>query len=193
MDAILTFLQRSQGEDVANVMCWGNVPTNESALQDLADAIRVRYVSFVQADMVNTWFLDGIRFTFDPGPGQYSVELGFTSGPLQGSIASDPVPNQAALLVSTAYLGPRPNRGRIYFPGQAEGNLTAGLFTTATVEAFQDMVIDWAIDGIDYGSGASNLRIARRAADGSIVTSNPITSVVGRTIPAVQRRRRRVA
>jgi len=190
-DAVITFDQTWQNSYVSNVSVWSNVTVNPEAVQEFADAIRLAYQLGPSSILSNAWSLDGITVTFNPGPGQFSYSTGFTLGPLLGSSPAEETPAQSSLLVSTQYLGVRPNRGKFYFPGFPVTELVNGFWDSETAMEFQSMVENWALNGVTTLDGDWFLRIARRNAFGAITTSNPVSVAIGRENPGVQRRRRR--
>lgn len=190
-DGLVVAEQVLFGEECANVWCFSNMPETLPAMQEMADNIRVLWNLTLAPEQDNNWTLNSLLFVLDPGPSQFSVRVPFTSGPLVGGDAGDALPNQTALLVSTSALAPRPNRGRVYFAGVTEGDLTAGVWSSDALDGATDLVTGLAIDGVEHADGRAFLRIARRDAAGAIEVSNPVEGILARAIPATQRRRRR--
>lgn len=192
-DGLVVFNQSWYGKSIKNVTCFSNFPENPGSFQEFADQLRLQWAAGLATYQHGAWSLQSVTFITNPGPGQFSFEVTPTLGPLAGDVLTDPLPNQAALLVSTIALSTRPNRGRVYFSGMTEAHLAIGIWSSASLGAAEEMVSDWAIEGVGHEEGVSFLRIARRLADGSIDVSNPVSQAVGRTVPANQRRRRREA
>jgi len=173
-----------------NVMCWGNFEEGATFGQEFADDIRVLYAANVAANMSNTWQLTSLAVTYFPAGGPYTVTYPFTSGPLAGTAAGDPLPNSTCLLASLVHVGSRPNRGRIYFGGQAEANLVAGAFSAAVRANFADLV-EAFIAGLTVEASTVQLRIGRiDPINPGYDITNPVDVVLLRANPAVQRSRR---
>lgn len=191
-DVLVTSKQTLFGEDIENVLCFGNLVDSPTILQAFADSFRQSYVDFFVNSLVNEWVLRSLVFSFiDATQVLYSIEYNFTDGILTGTNLADNLIAQSCLLVSTQRQNTAPNRGRVYLGGVSDAGLSAGLFTQATVDAAEDLVQSW-VDGLDIGGSLAQLRILRRpSAKFPSFVSNPIDSVIGRLNPATQRRRRR--
>lgn len=190
MDVRVAFNQLAQGQEIVNVTCWGNFEEGAEFGQEFADDIRVLWNTHVIASQSNTWSLTSISVTYFPSSGPYTVTYPFTSGPLTGTGAGDPLPNSTAMLASLVHVGSRPNRGRIYFGGQIESNLVAGLFAAGGRNQFKAMVDAW-IAGLVIEASTVTLRIGRVDPDGpGYLTTNPVDVCLTRLNPAVQRSRR---
>lgn len=189
-DATIVFNQTYLGQQVKNVTVWSNVTTDPVELQSFADSIRNSWSTQIGTLNSNDWSLDDLTVIYNAVAPVFSTQVGFTAGPLQGGGTADAAVSQVALLVSTSFFGPPPNRGRVYFAGLTNGQLTdGGLWNSAAVDAFRGLVESWA-DGVPAGENIYFLRIARRSPEGLLVTSSPVQSVRSRFIPATQRRRR---
>lgn len=179
-------------ETVKNVTYW-QLPDNQAlTVQTFADNLRGTYVTHgVAAILSSTWTLNSITVRQMDGGGAFSQQIAFALGTLAGSDAADLLPYQNALLVSTGFLGAKPNRGRIYFGGLTEGaNAALGTATLGVRDAFEDMVETWR-DGVATGAGNAFLRIARpNFTLNNWTLNNPVESVVARVQWATQRRRR---
>lgn len=189
-DARIQFLQTSQGQAVMNSCVFSNVIFEPSLLQIWADQLRDLWDETLRPFQSTTWSLTGLRFVSMPPSSPFSVEVGFSAGPLVGTASEDVLANQTALLVSTQFLGAAPNRGRVYFAGVPDSSLVAGRWTAVSRSAAGAMVTAWA-NGIE-GQGEDNifLRIARVAGEPPATTSNPVETVIPRDVPATVRRRR---
>lgn len=192
-DGILTLEQTLYGQDVMNVLVMSNFPTTLDAMQETANQLRIEWAAALADYQVTSWSLNSLLFTVNPGPSQFSTRVAFGSGPLAGTVSSDPLPNQDALLISTSALSARPNRGRIYLCGFGETQLASGLWQSALRSDAEALFLAWATTGLDNTFSTMFLRIARRSATGAITLSNPVENVLARSVPATQRRRRRVA
>lgn len=190
MDVRVAFNQISQGQDIVNVMCWGNFEEGAEFGQEFADDIRVLYNTHIVGNMHNTWSLTSISVTYFPAGGPYTVTYPFTSGPLVGTGAGDPLPNSTSLLASLVHVGSRPNRGRIYFGGQVEASLTSGAFSAGVRSNFADLV-EAFIAGLVVDESTVALRIGRvDPVNPGYDVTNPVDVVLLRANPAVQRSRR---
>lgn len=191
MDALVTLNQKLKNEVVANVLAFSNVQQEAGWLTDFADQIRLHFVSYLIDLLSDEWSMENITVGFINGAQvEYSVDVDFTLGELFGQAGGETLPTTVALLVSTAYIGPRPNRGRIYFAGMVEQNCINGIFSPGLVTAAEEMVEAMA-NGINVPGGNPFLRIMGRPnLNRPNYVSNPIDLVTGRDIPATQRRRR---
>lgn len=190
MDVRIAFNQTSQGADIVNVTCWGNFEEGTDFGQEFADDVRVLWGANVSANLSTGWTLTSLSVTYFPASGPYTVTYPFTSGPVVGTAAGDPLPNSTSLLASLVSVGSRPNRGRIYFGGQVEGNLTGGLFAAGVRANFADLV-EAFIAGVDIDGQLTNLRIGRvNVGTPGYDVTNPVDVVLVRANPAVQRSRR---
>lgn len=182
--------QRLLGEAIYNITYW-ELPADDSVtLQEFADGIRASYVTHVEPYLSNDWSIEGITVRQMDGAGAFSFPQPFTSGTLVGGSASNNLPLFNALLVSTGYIGPRPNRGRVYFGGVTEGsNDTDATWLGPDLQAFVDLVTAWK-DGISTTAGSAFLRIVRPDFTlNSWTLSSPIDTVIGRTNAATMRSR----
>lgn len=190
MDGTIVFNQLLNDQEVKNVTVWSNFPTDPTDLQAMADILRTRWGVSCVGVQSPQWSLQSVTFIYNESLPIYSVEVPFTGGVLTGSNPAGPLTTQVALLISTRYLGAPPNRGRIYFGGLNEGSTGVNnRFFAGAIDPFVNMVESWA-NGVDYGSNIAYLRIARRNADGTIDITSPVSSVIGRDVPATQRKRR---
>lgn len=191
MDAIVTLNQTILGEDVANVLCFGNLTQDPTDLQAFADALRASYATYVVGELSTDWSLDDLTIAFFSGAQiTYSVNVPFTSGPLVGTETISAMPTTNALLASTSYVGPKPNAGRIYFVGLCENSHSDSEWDQPTRAAFKSLVESF-ITGLNYGPGDAELRILRRpSAVFASYVSNPVETVTMRRVVATQRRRR---
>lgn len=179
-------------ETVKNVTYW-QLPDNQATtLQTFADNLRGTYLTpAVQSLLHTSWVLNSLTVRQMDGAGAFSQLITFGLGPLTGGHVGNPMPTQMALLVSTGFLGSKPNRGRIYFAGLTEeSNNAAGTVLSGTADTFQTMVEVWR-DGVATGAGNAFLRIARpNFTLNNWTLNNPVESVIARVIWAGQRRRR---
>ena len=190
-DAIISINQTVLGESIANVVCFSNITEIEADLQSFADSIRDTFETHVEDQFSDQWTLDDITVSFiDADSVTYSVTVPFTQGALAGLEQSQVLSTTTCLLVSTQFIGPAPNRGRIYFGGLTENSNVDSAWGAGTLFAFRDLVENWR-DGIPIGAGLAFLRILRRPSTvHPIYISSPVTNVVTRLRPANQRRRR---
>lgn len=190
-DAIISMNQTLLGQSVANVTAWSNVTEDEDELQDFADNLRFSWTGLVD-ELVQEWSLDNLSISFISFDQiTYSVTVDFTAGPLSGTNTGDALPPTNAMLVSTIYVGPRPNRGRVYFCGLPESAQSDGIWNVGTHVQFRNMVENWA-NGINADQNVYFLRILRRPnpPEFPIYVSNPVSNASIRSAVATQRRRR---
>lgn len=146
----------------ANVFAFDNMLEDSGWLQGFADEMRELWNTYVDDHMVSNWFLDDLTVSFvDVDHISYSVQVPFTSGNLQGNVLTGGMAGGNALLVSTAYTGERPNRGRTYFSGLSEAAQVDGSWDSSVRTALRGFVQDLR-DGITYDTTTASLQIARR-------------------------------
>ena len=186
-------LDQQIGDEVCKNVTYWQLPDNQSAtLQTFADNLRG---TFVTPDLVGwlatSWTLLSITARQMDGGGAFSQLVTFGLGPLVGGAVGQQLPTQLALLVSTGFLGPKPNRGRIYFGGLVEdANSGTGQPVLDARDDFQTAVEVWR-DGVATGAGNAFLRIARPDfLANDWILNNPVESVIARNIWGGQRRRR---
>jgi len=192
-DALITLNQTLGSEYAANVLCFSNVREDENQLQAIADAIRFEYETHVRDVLSTSWSLDSIDVSFlGDTEITYTVNVPFTDGPLAGADPDDILPTQCALLASTSYVGPKPNRGRIYFMGLTENNTEDGVWTAPTIGRFA-LLVDEFVQGIVSAPDTVFLRILGRPIPDKRPTyiSSPVQLATIRGRVATQRRRRR--
>lgn len=190
MDVRIAFNQSLAGQEVVNVTAWSNFIEDPDMGIAFADQIRIRYAGLLAPFLVTGWTLHSLSITYYPGTGPYTVTYPFTSGTISGSIASDPLPAQTALLGSLVHVGSRPNRGRWYQAGVPESSFTGGLFDGSMRTHLADLLNAFK-DGVDADGTSVFLRIGRRnLLTPGYETTNPVDLVLPRSNPAVQRRRR---
>lgn len=128
---------------------------------------------------------------------------GALNTPFTGSSASSPLSNQTSLVITTrtGYAGRR-KRGRHYLPGWVYSTIGQdGKFVVGVTGTLQTS-LDNLILGMPYGTGAYTLGVwsalngETRDGSGNLISVNigtgftPITNILVRAVPAVQRRRR---
>ena len=189
-DINIVLKQTYRGQQVRNVLTFNNINFPEPEAQELADNIRLAFLNQVRDRLTSTWSLDGIEMVYNEVAPIFTIDVPFTLGPLTGTNSNLRIATTNALLVSLQSQNPPPNRGRIYFAGLGADSMgTDGLWEPAAISAFQIMVEAWK-DGIATAGSEFFLRIGRKNPSGLITASTPVTSVIGRPIPATQRRRR---
>jgi hypothetical protein len=185
----VTINQTGLGKNIKNVTNWEFPDFQASTIQGFADALRTSYVTHA-VDMFNAqWELQNITVRqYDGGPA-FSQDVPFTAGALQGNGGGGPCASQTCLLVSTQYLGGKPNRGRLYFGLMNQSDMSAGQWGAGARGEAEALVANW-IAGIDTGAGNAFLRIARVNEAGNIWTlNNPAETAVADSIPRSQRSR----
>lgn len=174
-DVIVTVNQTYVNEAFANVLCFNNFIEDETFLQEFADVFRASYVDSVEAEMSESWILENIDVSFLLSDSiDYTVKVDFTDGPLTGGSMGDALPPNAPLLISTSFVGSRPNRGRIYFSGLPESAQNNGIYSTGARAPFETLVTVWK-DGLPTSEGSHFLRILRRP---SMVFPSYVSSAV---------------
>lgn len=191
-DAFITLNQTIDGKVAANVLAFSNIQEDVVSLTAVADAIRASFAIHAEDHMVFAWSLDSITVAFIDGDHiSYSIDVPFTNGALFGANASDMLPSQISLLISTGFIGAKPNRGRIYFMGLGENNTTDNVWNASLVTAFELLVEGWR-DGLAAAPDTVFLRImSRPTPERPSYLSSPVETVTGRARIATQRRRRR--
>lgn len=182
--------QISLNQQVKNVMVIDDMPIDDTERDAFADAFRLEWLSEIPTNQrSDDWSFVGLTFLYNASAPVFSVEVPFTVGPIVGTQGS-PQASQVALLISTQSVTPKPNRGRVYFPGMPESALdNDGLFTQGVADDSANFIDVLAV-GFNWIDRTSRLLIARRTAQGIITATNNVTSVIGRLNPATQRRRR---
>lgn len=190
-DALVSCNQTWNNEQVANVLGFSNVQEDSAWLQEFADAIRASWDSNLRTTLSSDWSLDNLTVSFiSGGTISYSVNVSFTGGPLVGSNNGDLSTNQTSLLISLNYVGPKPNRGRVYLCGYTEGELLNGVWISGATSPSANLIADF-VNGIGPSGQLAFLRIVGRpAANGGLYVTNPVDQVIPRGRPATQRRRR---
>jgi len=178
-------------EVIYNITYWEFPADDVVTLQEFADALRTSYVDNTVGKFASAWTLEGITLRQMDGGGAFTFFQPFTDGPLPGDNLNHLLPFTNALLVSTGYVGSRPNRGRIYFGGLTEAaNNPNGRWDEDSSLDFEAMVQEWR-DGLSTSAGSVFLRIARPDFDNNVwELSNPVNTVASRRVPATMRSRR---
>lgn len=190
--ALVTLNQTLFNQYQANVLCFSNIQEDDSWLQGFADEIRDLANSYLDDHMVTNWTLDNITVAFIDGDHiSYSVQVDFTSGNLQGNVITDGMPGSSCMLASTSFVGPAPNRGRIYFSGFSELTQTDGQWDTS-VRQDVDAFVSGLRAGITVDNITAVLQICRRPSDVfSTYSFNPVQNVNVQAYTRAQRRRNR--
>lgn len=190
----LSLLASVLGQEVRNTFYYEATVGDPSPTEwtDIADEIRAHYVTHMQALNVDTFSMRGILVRKVNVAGLPSTEYPFTLGAVSGSVATDPLPAQIAMVVSVQGATAKPNRGRTYLAGFAEADLTDGLFQAGVAT----QAVNFITDMQDHNSGGTN-PVSRVSAQWNVshtqvVAFNGIDAAVPRAslIPATQRRRR---
>lgn len=184
--------QRLFNEDRATILCFDNIQEDPTWLQEFADAMRDTIAGTWDNYCINDWSAENLTISFLSDTAvRYSVDVDFTDGNVVGNILTEGLPPQTNLLVSTSYVGDRPNRGRIYFCGLGEVNQNNGIFATQMAFDFAEMVRGWR-DGFNIQGINASLQILRRKSDKfPQYVANPVQFATGDTISRTQRRRQR--
>jgi len=186
----LTLNQTESGVAFANVLNFQAPNNANQTIQELVDGIRFQWDFASVSSFSDTWFLNSVLVREWDGGSPFSTLFSFNLGPLQGTSIVEALPRQNSLLVSTAFNGPRPNRGRIYFGGLAENAWDGDQWDAATITDLQAMVQSF-ISGIPTSAGSCFLRIARLdPVSNTWVLDNPAENAIVRPYAGTQRRRR---
>ena len=191
-DALVTLNQTIDSKYAANVLAFSNVTEDADQLQTMADDLRSSFAFDVVAHLSTSWTLDSITVAFiDVDHISFSVEIPFTEGQLIGQNIADVLPTQCAMLVSTSFVGAKPNRGRVYFAGLCENNTNGNVMNATVVTDFETLVESWR-DGVSDAPDTVFLRImGRPSPTRPSYLSSPVDLVTGRARIGTQRRRRR--
>lgn len=191
-DGTIVVNQSFGAKPFVNVLVFSNFPVGPEPRQIFADNFRDMWEeSTILGALSTAWSLDSLTFVYNDAGPIFSVNQTFTEGPLAGGSAAEAIALQNALLVSTSVVGPRPNRGRIYFGGFTEGANTAGGQVLEAVRLGAELLAGlWFSSGVDHPLGPSFLRIARRAVDGTLTVTAPAEEQTGRSNWATIRNRR---
>lgn len=182
MDVNILFKWLWFGKEMLNVFTTSNADESPSWLELFVEGLESMgefgdYVSILNSTI--TLNEVGMRLT----TGGEIVTHWFPLG-LPGVVGGEPCPPIVAPVISFQYAGTRPNRGRCYQPGLSEASCDDGLVDSAFRTAVQTFFESWALSGVPVsGFGDTFLRIGRRNEMGSIISSNPVTSVICRQNP----------
>lgn len=190
-DALVSMNQLILGEPIANVLGFSNVTEDITELQDFADNLRGDWSQHLSSHQSQQWSLENITVSFIDGDHiSFSITVDFTAGPLAGDQTQQVLPTTNCLLVSLQYVGPRPNRGRVYFGGFTETEQADSAWISAVLFAARDLVEDYR-NGVGIGPSQAFLRIVRRPGPNfPVYVTSPVSEVITRLRPATQRRRR---
>lgn len=186
-------IQRYQGSQVRNVLNYETGQSSILGLQQHVDYFRSAWVaSGIVPNLKDDWRMTGaeVRDLLVSRPG---VEYQFTEGDLVGgdSIGGG-VAAQVSLLISwLSNAIDFPNRGRTYLCGFENTTITSGGQWTGEVQSQAQDLADSLLEPDVAGETFMGLRIVRRGVGGLLLRSNPVDTAVVRSIPAIQRRRRK--
>jgi hypothetical protein len=186
----VTYNQDLMGKEVLNVCNWQLADNTDTYIAAFVESLRASYATHVQAYLSDDWSLESFTLRQMDGGLPFTTEVVPASGAIAGSATAGFLPSTVAMLVSTVYVGGRPNRGRVYFAGLTEQHQDNSAWSVATTNAFRDLVQAWA-DGLVVAGGNAFLRIARMDYPANNwALNNPVNNVIARTNPASQRKRR---
>lgn len=191
-DVQVVLNQTLYGQQVRNVLWFFYSGTFDAdGRQDIADFVRSNWVaSDLHTQQVEDWQLDNvsIRDAYTTGP--YAT-VPFTSGVLVGAKTTFETVTQVCMLATLINAGlVPPTRGRIYLAGVNSGGMTdEGFWPNVYLDLAEDLVNGFR-EGLTGLSETLDLRICRRAADGTAAVLNVVDNVILRANPAIQQRRR---
>ena len=185
----VTIQQSILGQAVRNVLWYDNLPDDEGYLEEITSHIGDAYSEHA-ALFCSSWSVSSVKYTFYPLAGTWSTEYSILDGPIEGTGQSTPAPTQVAILISTRYVGPPPNRGRIYLGG-LPGNFIEndGTFNATSIVTAASLAA--LLRQLPYNSNSdfANMAIVRRV-NGVPSVHNLVDEILVRDVPATQRRRR---
>lgn len=186
--------QRFHLQEVRNIYYYETITGNPSTSewQDICDEIRSEYDSELKASLVTDWEFYGIDYRQVDTSGLPSFSVTPTSGVLAGTLGSDSVATQIALLVSVKANVTAPNHCRTYLAGWGEVSMTDSLWgpgSQAAAESFVDY------QSVLNAAGTNELqRVSARwnTAHDAVTAYNNVAGApaVASEVPATQRRRR---
>lgn len=189
MDVNVLFKWIWFGKEMISVFTVSNGDDSPSFLEALRDALLAStqfgdFVSILHSG-IN---LSEVGVRYSAGG---EIVTNWATIDLDGQVLAEPCPPIVAPVVSFIYAGTRPNRGRCYLPGLTEASCDDGLVDSAFRTAVESWFTEWAVSGIAVeGYGDCFLRIGRRNAQGHLISSNPVTSVICRQNPGRRGSRR---
>lgn len=161
--------------------------TSNGTFAGAAAYLKTNLLDLLKTQQGTAWRWDEIRgLTVNTSPPM--ADLYNTGFPLTGQAATELVPYQVAIVVSTktAYAG-RSYRGRNYIPGMTEASFTAGLVTSATGNSIQTYYDDLVAA---LGASGANVDYMWVVWSEKLQSYNGITDTIVRDVPGVIRRRR---
>lgn len=176
------------GTSPKNVLAFDNGVESADFAIEAAGSMVNWLVANVLPSLNDGLTLPSITVRFDNSDPMWSFEVPFTG--IGGEVDAQTCPGQDAILISTSYAGPRPNRGRVYLPGLTEATCTEGEVSTSTVSDLNDAFGDLVANGLLTIFGNIFLRIARRNSGGIITATNPVEAATCRSNVATIRGRR---
>jgi hypothetical protein len=189
---MVTANQAFRNQEVKNVFYYQTTAAlDDDQKQEVVDTMRNWWATLDGAiDLVNDYELLSatIRYmTLPDYPGEVWVP---TSGTFTGSTATPGIANQIALLISFKANTPKPRRARTYLTGFANTAITdAGFWTSSHITAagvFGNASLSIAVTG----DTLQRVAVQLDPDDGSVALANDLTTVLVRSNPATQRRRR---
>lgn len=178
------------GQTVANVFHVSDAFDNTTG-ELICDVFAQEYFDHVRGNASNVWGLDD--FTYRDLDLVGSSEIPYVPGlcPFVGSNVGPTTPTQIAALISW-YAGPvRPNRGRSYIAGMAEGVWEGDGLIGATPKADLQNFAQGLFDGLAaLGAGVDLTLLGHAPGDPLTEVRHEIVSFVVRDVPATMRKRR---
>jgi hypothetical protein len=120
-------------------------------------------------------------------PGTFFSHSG---GDQAGTGTGDPLPGQIAMLLNMWSYSNKPNRKRTYIAGLGEGAINSGIWSSANLTAFEDVIAD-LLDFDTFSGLDARMCAYGKLSDGVTYDLNYLDDGRAESIPATQRRRRR--
>lgn len=190
----VTWLQRWLLQEIRNTFYYVTSvgEPSDSEWQDIVDEIRADLVAAGAAKWTENFEWYGIDRRRVDTAGLLSFREVPTSGVFAGTVVTDDLPTQVAMLVSNKGTTTKPNRARSYLGGFSEDTVTDSLFGSShrsDMEALIDLQSNL------NGGGTNPLsRVAAQwnTSHTQVIATNDLSgsASVASIVPATQRRRR---
>lgn len=188
--ALISANQFLYGKVIANILCFDNIQQDPAWLQEFADEFRDAANDLWDNFQVLEWSLENLTFSFIVGSQiSHSVDVDFTAGNLVGNDPAGGMPGGSTALISTSFVGAKPNRGRVYFSGAGEDQNSNGTWGSGLMSQRKQLVEAWR-DGFTIQGQNTSLQILHRPGTyNPSYIANPVQLVSRRDNTTSQRRR----